>query len=70
MYVNSLQKALTYVGYYLNEPARVSARSVERITRPMPEDDAYWLDDETPHVRRWIERDLWPVAAKPLVKAA
>lgn len=34
------------------------------------EDDAYWLDDETPHVRRWIERDLWPVSAATLVEAA
>lgn len=24
------------------------------------ENDAYWLDDETPHVRRWRERGLWP----------
>lgn len=24
------------------------------------EDDAYWLDDDVPHVRRWIERGLWP----------
>ncbi|MCC2636815.1 MAG: aminopeptidase family protein [Moraxellaceae bacterium] len=27
------------------------------------EDDAYWLDDESPHVRRWKERGLWPVDA-------
>lgn len=26
------------------------------------EDDAYWLDDESPHVRRWRERGLWPAA--------
>ncbi|MEQ1440703.1 M24 family metallopeptidase [Fontimonas sp. SYSU GA230001] len=25
------------------------------------EDDAYWLDDDVPHVRRWSERGLWPV---------
>lgn len=31
------------------------------------EDDAYWLDDEVPHVRRWIERGLWPA---PLQAAA
>jgi Xaa-Pro aminopeptidase len=24
-------------------------------------DDAYWLDDESPHVRRWIEKGLYPV---------
>lgn len=24
------------------------------------EDDAYWLDDATPHVQRWQERSLWP----------
>lgn len=23
------------------------------------ENDAYWLDDETPHMRRWRERGLW-----------
>lgn len=34
------------------------------------EDDAYWLDDETPHVRRWIERDLWPLTSPTLVEAA
>ncbi len=33
------------------------------------EDDAYWLDDETPHVQRWKERGLWP-ADKQEVKAA
>lgn len=27
------------------------------------EDDAYWLDDDVPHVRRWRERGLWPVEA-------
>lgn len=26
------------------------------------DDDAYWLDDDTPHMRRWKERGLWPVA--------
>lgn len=25
------------------------------------ENDAYWLDDESPHVKRWKERGLWPV---------
>ena len=25
------------------------------------EDDAFWLDDDVPHVRRWAERGLWPV---------
>lgn len=24
------------------------------------EDDAYWLDDDVPQVRRWKERGLWP----------
>jgi Xaa-Pro aminopeptidase len=24
------------------------------------EDDAFWLDDDVPHVRRWKERGLWP----------
>lgn len=27
------------------------------------DDDAYWLDDDVPHVRRWIERGLWPLPA-------
>jgi len=27
------------------------------------EDDAYWLDDEVPHVRRWVQRGLWKQAA-------
>lgn len=34
------------------------------------EDDAYWLDDESPHVRRWKEKGLWPVEPKTEVKAA
>lgn len=34
------------------------------------EDDAYWLDDESPHVRRWKERGLWPVNKQEKVKAA
>jgi Xaa-Pro aminopeptidase len=25
------------------------------------EDDAFWLDDDIPHVRRWTQRGLWPV---------
>lgn len=33
------------------------------------EDDAYWLDDESPHVRRWRERGLWPVQAATGVAA-
>lgn len=24
------------------------------------DDDAYWLDDDVPHVRRWHARGLWP----------
>lgn len=27
------------------------------------EDDAFWLDDDVPHVRRWAERGLWKQAA-------
>lgn len=27
------------------------------------EDDAFWLDDDVPHVRRWQARALWPAAA-------
>lgn len=26
-------------------------------------DDAFWLDDEVPHVRRWQARGLWPAAS-------
>lgn len=25
------------------------------------EDDAFWLDDDVPHVRRWQARGLWPL---------
>lgn len=28
------------------------------------EDDAYWLDDNVPHVRRWQARGLWPARQK------
>ena len=27
------------------------------------EDDAFWLDDDVPHVRRWAQRGLWQQAA-------
>jgi Xaa-Pro aminopeptidase len=27
-------------------------------------DDAFWLDDDVPHVRRWRARGLWPVPRK------
>lgn len=27
------------------------------------EDDAFWLDDDVPHVRRWQQRGLWQTAA-------
>ncbi len=30
------------------------------------EDDAYWLDDESPHMRRWKERGLWPVKQRTI----
>jgi Xaa-Pro aminopeptidase len=32
------------------------------------EDDAFWLDDDVPHVRRWQQRGLWP--ASSVAKAA
>lgn len=41
MYVNSCQKLFTYMGYHANEFARATARSIERLTRPMPEGRAY-----------------------------
>ena len=25
--------------------------------------DAFWLDDDVPHVRRWTQRGLWKQAA-------
>lgn len=28
------------------------------------EDDAWWLDDDVPHVRRWQQRGLWPNDAR------
>lgn len=30
------------------------------------EDDAYWLDDESPHMRHWKERGLWPVKQRTI----
>lgn len=44
MYVNSAQKFLTYMGYYTNGCARASARSIERLTRPMPQGNGYWTE--------------------------
>ncbi|QHS09641.1 M24 family metallopeptidase [Sinimarinibacterium sp. NLF-5-8] len=34
------------------------------------DDDAYWLDDDVPHVRRWVARGLWPMAEKSMEQAA
>lgn len=28
------------------------------------EDDAWWLDDDVPHVRRWQQRGLWPATQR------
>lgn len=28
------------------------------------EDDAYWLEEDVPHVRRWQARGLWPTGAQ------
>lgn len=42
MYVNPAQKFFTYMGYYANAFARQSARDIERLTRPMPQGDAYY----------------------------
>ncbi len=44
MYVNNGQKFFTYIGYHANEFARISARSIERLTRPMPQGDLYWAE--------------------------
>src|SRR5271168_3176156 len=44
MYVNNAQKLFTYIGYYANAFARISARSVERLTHPMPQGDSYWSE--------------------------
>lgn len=33
------------------------------------EDDAYWLDDDVPHVKRWIERGVIAAPAKKAVQA-
>ena len=44
MYANNGQKFLTYIGYYANEFARISARSIEYLTRPMPQGNLYWTE--------------------------
>ena len=46
MYVSKAQKFFTYMGYYANAFARVSARGVERLTRPMPQGSKYWKEVE------------------------
>lgn len=33
------------------------------------DDDAFWLDEDVPHVRRWIERGLWPLNSEQPVAA-
>jgi hypothetical protein len=44
MYVNREQKFFTYIGYYANAFARISARNIERLTRPMPQGDSSWIE--------------------------
>lgn len=44
LYVNSAQKLFTYIGYHANEFARISARSIERLTRPLPQGNSYWTE--------------------------
>lgn len=39
---------------------RVGAKFEELLV--VTEDDAYWLDDDLPHVRRWQARGLLPQA--------
>ncbi|MDF1781255.1 MAG: M24 family metallopeptidase [Alcanivoracaceae bacterium] len=34
------------------------------------EDDAFWLDDDVPHVQRGIERGIWPLATNKTRKRA
>lgn len=34
------------------------------------EQDAFWLDDDVPHVRRWAERGLWPTPSSTALRAA
>jgi endonuclease/exonuclease/phosphatase family metal-dependent hydrolase len=44
LYVSSVQKFFIYSGYYANEFARMSFRSIERLTRPMSQGDSYWTE--------------------------
>ena len=44
MYVNPAQKFVTYAAYYTNAFARESIRDIERLTRPMPQGQAYWSE--------------------------
>lgn len=46
-----------HIGFY-----DVGAKFEELLV--VTEDDAYWLDDNVPHVRRWQERGLWPARQK------
>jgi endonuclease/exonuclease/phosphatase family metal-dependent hydrolase len=43
-YVGDAQKFFTYAGYYANEFARASFRSIERLTHTMPQGDSYWKE--------------------------
>lgn len=61
MYVNSAQKLFTYLGYYANAFVRLSARNIERLTRPMPQEDSYW-----PEVGERVKRTASAIFSIPL----
>jgi len=44
IYANNVQKFFTYIGYYANAFARIFIRSIEYLTRPMPQGNSYWIE--------------------------
>lgn len=69
MYINQAQKCLTYMGYYANGFARHSSRNIERITRPMPQGNAYWPECAERVKRVFITALFIPFAVALLIPA-
>jgi endonuclease/exonuclease/phosphatase family metal-dependent hydrolase len=64
MYATGVQKFFTYAGYYASGFARESVRSLERLTRPMPQGNEYWTE-----VAQRVKRMVSLIFSIPLATA-
>lgn len=52
--VSKGQKIFTYAGYYGNWFAREAVRSIERLSRPMPQDNGHWWAEIGERVKKTV----------------